>query len=76
MKRTAIIMTMMVISSALFIAQCIEFLKDHSFWEMVMSPVQFWTGKFGLSALGIGLIANIIVVTTALRAIKKAKSVK
>lgn len=65
------IMTMMVISTVLFVAQCIEFLSDHSFWEMVTSPVMFWTGKFGLSALVVALVTNIVVVAAAFKTIKK-----
>ena len=70
------IMLAMAISSMLFIAQCVVFLSDHTFLEMITSPVMFWTGKFGLAALGVSLITNIAVVASALRAIKKAKSVK
>ena len=70
-KRITMIMIMMTISTVLFVAQCIEFLSDHSFWEMVTSPVMFWTGKFGLAALVVALVTNIAVVVTALRAVKK-----
>ena len=64
MKTIAFTLFMMFISSVLFIAQCIEFLKDHTFWEMITSPLQFWTGNFAIAALIISLITNIAVAAS------------
>ena len=54
---------MMTISAVLFIAQCVEFLKGHTLWEMITSPIQFWTGEFGIAAILVSLATNIIVTT-------------
>ena len=70
MKGIAFILTTMLISTALFIAQCVEFLQDHSFWEMVTSPVQFWTGKYAVLSAVITLLTNISVVAAVKKAAK------
>lgn len=62
MKTIAFILVTMFISAALFVAQCVTFLQDHSFWEMVTSPVQFWTGNYAIAAVIISLLTNISVI--------------
>ena len=69
MKTIAFILTMMVISAALFVAQCVTFMQDHTFWEMVTSPIQFWTGKYAIAAVIISLLTNISVVAAVKKSI-------
>lgn len=70
MKEIAFILTMMAISASLFVAQCVVFLQDHSLLEMITSPVQFWTGKYAITAVIISLLTNISVVAAIKKAVK------
>jgi len=67
MKTIAFILVMMFLSAALFVAQCVTFLQDHSFWEMVTSPIQFWTGNFGIASALVALTANLAVMAAVKR---------
>lgn len=58
---TFIVLTMiiyLVVVDGLFAAGCIKFLKCHTFWEMITSPVQFWGQPVCLIALAIAVIVN------------------
>lgn len=70
MKGIIFILATMLISTALFIAQCVTFLQDHSLWEMMTSPIQFWTGKFAVAGMIIALLANITIVAAVRKAAK------
>lgn len=57
---TFIVLTMiyLVVVDGLFVAGCIKFLKCHTFWEMITSPIQFWGQPVCLIALAIAVIVN------------------
>ena len=48
----------LVTVDSLFVAGCIKFLKHHTLWEMVTSPVQFWGQPVCIAALAIAIIVN------------------
>lgn len=59
---TFIVLTMiyLVVVNGLFITGCVKFLKTHTLWELVISPVQFWSQPTCLAALVISTLVNII----------------
>lgn len=55
-----LIMAYMAVVNSLFIAGCWQFLKSHTLWELITSPVQFWGQPVCLTALAISAVANAV----------------